>query len=66
MRGTLLSCDPDVTFSGIIPAHAGNTALDWESQDNSQGSSPRMRGTRSARIPALSYCGIIPAHAGNT
>ena len=25
MRGTLLSCDPDVTFSGIIPAHAGNT-----------------------------------------
>ena len=48
------------------PRACGEHALDWESQDNPQGSSPRMRGTQSHMTILRVHAGIIPAHAGNT
>ena len=48
------------------PRACGEHALDWESQDNPQESSPRMRGTQYVRVRHVGGDGIIPAHAGNT
>ena len=66
MRGTLGVPCFNLDESGIIPAHAGNTARQAHAQTVRQGSSPHMRGTPFLAIPIAISVGIIPAHAGNT
>ncbi len=45
MRGTPCPVTPVMPANGIIPAHAGNTRLDYLPAMRRGGSSPRMRGT---------------------
>ena len=52
--------------SGIIPAHAGNTARMYRPDGVQWGSSPHMRGTLQGIDVSNWKNGIIPAHAGNT
>ena len=66
MRGTRPRSSRSAVRHGIIPAHAGNTTVDYPAVFYFPGSSPRMRGTlEPVSLPVLST-GIIPAHAGNT
>ena len=59
MRGTLTTDKFLIDIPGIIPAYAGNTVLDWESQDNPR-DHPRVCGEHSfgvgehARVPGSS------------
>ena len=51
---------------GDHPRMCGEHVLDWESQDNPQGSSPHVRGARSPSTRRRGRRGIIPACAGST
>ena len=66
MRGTLGQDQLLRIVHGIIPAHAGNTALLLIAFIALRGSSPRMRGTHPMQRLSGRCYGIIPAHAGNT
>ncbi len=51
---------------GIIPAHAGSTAIGWARDYASEGSFPHMRGARDMGELGEREGRIIPAHAGST
>ena len=56
----------DARRPGLIPAHAGKTAIVGRPDVLMRGSSPLTRGKHPPQLPRFACGGLIPAHAGKT